>query len=236
MLEKSLSSHLVHDKEPDSKEATNLNQLINSFLFYYTQETRHGRDYNIAAVLGKERYIVMQPKVEVCFADDINHSTNDGNNYEVDDDSIFPHQKSVYSTFLSKGYHHFKTLISCRSYDYQLDSTDKELYIPIRVDTNFVRGVKNFLENSLGMDHHERKVFLHNTFRLNLTGKVEMSGSDRNDITFFSYNFYMDRIIFNTKMDQAEIQFSYHDTTLEADFYKKDNRWILKIVRQVTVT
>ena len=68
LLEKNLLSHAVKGIEKYTDTSKNLNALINSFLFYYTQETRHGSSNDFQQDLGKEVYIALQPKILVCFA------------------------------------------------------------------------------------------------------------------------------------------------------------------------
>jgi hypothetical protein len=237
LLEKNLLSHVVKDVEKHTDTSKNLNALINSFLFHYTQETRHGRGNDFQQDLSKETYIALQPKILVCFVDDLKHLKVP--NTEKDDASMdlrFPHKNSINSPFLSMGYHNFPNERNCRQYNYEVDTVDKEKYIPVRLDSSFVKEVQAFLNGTLGKEHLNRKIFLKKFLKLTPSGKVEIEGSFRNEITFFAYAYLIDKIIFNQKMNEAEIQFSYSNRTFEAKFVKTNGKWIKAEVRIVTDT
>ncbi|MEO8255648.1 MAG: hypothetical protein ABI554_14810 [Flavobacterium sp.] len=230
-----ISKRIIPEKKLD-RTSLAVSELMNAMLVSYTQETRHGFTKDFNDNLGSEKYIALQPEIEVCFVDDLKHKKLTSNEQDGLQTNVANPQKiSYFKDYLSLDYYQFSNLTNCKKVKFLTDTVNKERYIPISLDSTFAGEVRAFLVETKGNDHRLRKKFLSRYLKLTPTMFVEtLENGERSRICLFSYNFLIDKIIFNNTMTEAEIQFSYYTSSMEASYILEKGKWIKKYVKILT--
>jgi hypothetical protein len=229
-MEKIIWSHTYKNNVIANDTAKNLNQLFNAFLTDYTNQTRHTlKAKDFPQLPGSEKYILLQPEISVGFVSDLKHveSSKPYIEGQEPEEKLFGNPAGPAGDFVSQGFYKFPELKNCRLWEYNVDTSNKEKYVPIRIDTAFSNELILMLKGIRGQEHYERRTFLSYFFNLYRTGIVEtLQYKTSNPIVFSAHNFYINKIVFNKSMTSAEIQFSFPRNSMEANYHKVNGRWI----------
>lgn len=214
-----------------------ISALVNAFINNYCADTLSHLLPDAPPVPGHEKYIILQPRIETCFVDTLELSEilnpYSGRRAGITG-SIYPHT-NVYHSFLSANYYEFPNLLKCKKWSYIIDSKGKGRFILLKADTNMVHIVNAFLGKQ-GTENYSKQKFLKKALKIYPSGETQyiLSINRRVRIYYFNYGLLIDRIVFNRSMDQALIQFSFVNQSLEAFYEKSGDKWIKKSYRIIS--
>lgn len=226
-------------KENKIDTSDNLNALVDEFLdIYFGLEEISCPIPILAEKPGVERFIFLQPEIEVAFVDQLDSAAifATGNAYYINrskldapDDILFPHKNLYYGDFPSAGYYNFPNIQDSRKMGYCV--RDKKQYDVLLADTNMIKTVKKFLDVK-GLEYYRRWEFLKPVIGFFDGGFVrqvdEHPSVGEFQYKLFTYNFLIDRVVFDKDMKQALIQFSFPYDCYEAFFSNDKKKWNLK--------
>lgn len=226
LLDAYINANAVNVSNLDEVLGSRLRGVVTS-LFQEYSSAEETLKYADPFPLG-EKYIVVQPEVNVCFADKADIDSADIRRMKrrtLAGIEEYTH-KNIFSFFMSANYSDFNRLNECTTYSTQVAKSIGE-YKLIIVDTPFVKTVADFLSGNKGdLQHHMQKVrFLDKKLKL-----FEQGGQVRTPPTTytFHYSLLIDRIVFDHKLETALIQYSFRSKSSEAQFYFDKGKWIMK--------
>lgn len=211
-----------------------LNILLSNIFKKYCADTSYGQ-LLLDKITSKTIYIPLQPEVNVAHVNLLSLSQIK-TDYKSETTALFKPIFSLSHKELFYGDYYdleekpksitFKTIN-------QLDNSGR--YKPVIVDTGFIEQVNSFLEikknGSLKsyLIHNDKADFLKNRLRLNqsYTKGKKMPNGDYYSTYYFSYPYYIDRIVIDREEKNAFVQFTTRFTREEAFYTFLDNQWIL---------
>lgn len=227
LLDAYIKASDINDTAASEKAAGRSIQGVVTALFQVYSSSQERLKYADPFPSG-ERYIAVQPEVNVCFTDKADIDSADIRHMQrrtlarVNEHT----RKNIFSFFMSANYSGFNRLSDCTTYPTQVARSIGN-YKLIIVDTPFVESVSGFLaENKDDLQHHTKKVrFLDKKLKL-----FEQGGQVRVPPTTytFHYSLLIDRIVFDHKLETAFVQYSFKSKSSEAQFVLEKGKWILK--------
>lgn len=211
-----------------------LNILLTNVFKGYCADTSYGQ-LLLDKITSKKIYVPIQPQVNVARVNFLSLSQIK-TDYRSETTALFKPIFSLSHKELFYGDYYdleekpksiiFKTIS-------QLDTSGR--YQPIIVDTGFIEQVNSFLEIKKDGDlksyliHNDKADFLKNRLRLNqsYTKGKKMPNGDYYSAYYFSYPYYIDRIIIDREERNAFVQFTTRFTREEAFYTFLDNQWVL---------
>lgn len=226
MLDVFINENNINKALPDKRIESKIRSALTALFQEYSnkQTTVQYAD----AVPHGEEYIIVQPKVEVCFTDksDIDSALIRHRQRRTLEGVVNNPHKNTFSFFMSGNYSDFNRLTNCAVYRVGLDDSIND-YKVIVADTAFVKEIAGFLsEEGEGRASYLKKVnFLNKKLKLyEQGGQVRMSPPRYT----FHYSLFVDRIVFDEELQQVYIQYSFRNKSSEANFLLENKQWILK--------
>lgn len=242
LLEKFILQHkYIAGASSEDDTTAQISALVNAFVNTYCTDTLKAYLRNAPSYAGFEKYIILQPDIEICFVDDkldpaelfkLNSGRRDG---FTNPSSLYPHH-DVYGPFLSANYYKFPDLMNCGKHYYTTDTLGKGRYTPLVADTSMVNILNSFLDNQR-LENFRKAGFLREIIKLYPSGMIQYitdgSKKVKVPIYYFNYNFFIDRIVFDKSMQRALIQYSFVNMSCEAIYEKVNSQWIQKVSKGV---
>ncbi|WP_344978453.1 hypothetical protein [Compostibacter hankyongensis] len=209
-----------------------MSRLVNAFVDAYCADTLSGFTPDAASKPFDEKYVVLQPRIRVCFVDRLDSAEIYGRHIPSNlPPQLYPHP-GVYSSFLSANYYKFPEQVDCGEYNYSIQLSNKGRFTPLIADTDLVNTLNAFLKDTGVSDPYQKSAFLKKMLKLYRRGLVrDITGAGVVPLYYFNYAFFIDQVIFDKTMRHALIQFSFINQSRQAYYIRISNEWIRKVNR-----